>query len=123
MGLLAILTLLLAAIGIYGVLSQLVSQRTHEIGIRVALGASRRDVLRLVVERGLLVTVVGLGIGIVGAIAFTRFLAGLLFGIKSNDPLTFAAVSLLFCGVAFVACYIPARRAIHVDPIVALRYE
>jgi putative ABC transport system permease protein len=123
MGLLATLTLLLAAIGIYGVLSQLVSQRTHEIGIRVALGASRRDVLRLVVERGLLVTVVGLGIGIVGAIAFTRFLAGLLFGIKSNDPLTFAAVSLLFCGVAFVACYIPARRAIHVDPIVALRYE
>jgi len=123
MGLLAILTLLLAAIGIYGVLSQLVSQRTHEIGIRVALGASRRDVLRLVVGRGLVVTVVGLGIGIVGAIAFTRFLAGLLFGIKSNDPLTFAAVSLLFCGVAFVACYIPARRAIHVDPIVALRYE
>jgi len=123
MGLLATLTLLLAAIGIYGVLSQLVSQRTHEIGIRVALGASRRDVLRLVVGRGLVVTVVGLGIGIVGAIAFTRFLAGLLFGIKSNDPLTFAAVSLLFCGVAFVACYIPARRAIHVDPIVALRYE
>ena len=123
MGLLATLTLLLAAIGIYGVLSQLVSQRTHEIGIRVALGASRRDVLRLVVGRGLVVTVVGLGIGIVGAIAFTRFLAGLLFGIKSNDPLTFAAVSLLFCGVAFVACYIPARRATHVDPIVALRYE
>jgi predicted permease len=123
MGLLATLTLLLAAIGIYGVLSQLVSQRTHEIGIRVALGASRHDVLRLVVGRGLVVTVVGLGIGIVGAIGFTRFLAGLLFGIKSNDPLTFAAVSLVFCGVASVACYIPARRAIHVDPIVALRYE
>jgi predicted permease len=123
MGILATLTLVLAAIGIYGVLSQLVSQRNHEIGIRVALGASRRDVLRLVVGRGLVITVVGLGIGIVGTIAFTRFLAGLLFGIKSTDPLTFAAVSLLFCGVAFVACYIPARRAIHVDPIVALRYE
>jgi predicted permease len=123
MGLLATLTLLLAAIGIYGVLSQLVSQRTHEIGIRLALGAGRRDVLRLVIARGLVMTVVGLGIGIVGAIVFTRFLAGLLFGIKSNDPITFAAVSLLSCGVAFVACYIPARRAIHVDPIVALRYE
>ena len=123
MGLLATLTLLLAAIGIYGVLSQLVSQRAHEIGIRVALGASRRDVLRLVVGRGLAMTVVGLGIGIVSAIAFTRFFARLLFGIKSNDPLTLAAVSLLFCGVAFVACYIPARRAIRVDPIVSLRYE
>jgi ABC-type transport system, involved in lipoprotein release, permease component len=123
MGILAGLTLSLAAIGIYGVLSQLVSQRTHEIGIRVALGASRREILRLVVGRGLWMTVVGLGIGIGGAIVLTRFLTGLLFGIKSTDPFTFAAVSFLFCGAAFVACYFPASRASHVDPIVVLRCE
>jgi predicted permease len=123
MGILAGLTLALAAIGIYGVLSQFVSQRTHEIGIRVALGASRREILRLVVIRGLFMTVVGLGIGIVGGLGFGRFLAGLLFGIKSTDPFTFAAVSLLFCCVALAACYVPAHRATRVDPMIALRYE
>jgi len=123
MGILAGLTLLLAAIGIYGVLTQLVSQRAHEIGIRVALGASRREILRLVVGRGLFMTVVGLGIGIVGALGFARFLAGLLFGIKSTDPATFTIVSLLFCCVALAACYVPARRAMHVDPMVSLRHE
>jgi predicted permease len=123
MGILAGLTLLLAAIGIYGVLSQLVSQRTHEIGIRVALGAGRREILRLVVGQGLLMTGAGLGIGTVGALGLTRFLAGLLFGIKATDPFTFAAVSLLFCCVALAACYVPALRAMHVDPMVSLRYE
>jgi predicted permease len=123
MGILAGLTVLLAAIGIYGVLSQLVSQRTHEIGVRMALGASRREVLRIVVGRGLMMTVVGLGIGIVGAIGLGQFLTGLLFGVKATDPFTFVAASLLFCALSVVACYIPARRAARVDPMVALRYE
>jgi putative ABC transport system permease protein len=123
MGILAGLTVLLAAIGIYGVLSQLVSQRAHEIGIRVALGASRREILRLVVGQGLLMTAAGLGIGTLGALGFTRFLAGRLFSIKSTDPFTFAIASLLFCCVALAACYMSARRAMHVDPMVSLRYE
>lgn len=123
MGILAALTLSLAAIGIYGVLSQLVSQRTHEIGIRVALGASRCEILGLVVGRGMFMTAVGLGIGIVAALGFTRFLEGLLFGVTSTDSFTFVVVSLLFCCVALAACYVPAHRATHVDPMVALRYE
>ena len=93
------------------------------MGIRMALGASRREVLRLIVRNGLRMTFIGLGIGIVAAVGLTRLLAGLLFGVKPTDPLTFGTVSLVLCGVAFVACYIPARRATRVDPIVALRYE
>lgn len=123
MGVFAGLALLMASIGIYGVISYLTSQRTHEIGIRMALGAGKTDVLVLVVRQGLKVVLVGVVIGIAGALALTRFLASLLFGVKPTDPLTFTAVSLVLIAVALLACYIPARRASKIDPMVALRYE
>jgi predicted permease len=123
MGLLAGLTLMLAAIGLYGVLAQIVSRRTHEIGTRMALGASRRDVLRLIVWGGLRMTLTGVAVGIAVAAILTRLLSGLLFGIQPADPFTFGAVALLLCAVTLLACYVPARRAMGVDPMVALRYE
>jgi putative ABC transport system permease protein len=123
MGIFAALTLLLAAIGLYGVLARIVSQRTHEIGIRVALGASRREVLRIVAGHGLRMTLTGLGIGIVAAIGLTRLIETLLFGVKPTDPFTLGAVAFLLCIVALFACYLPARRAMRVDPMIALRHE
>ena len=117
------LALILSAVGIYGVISYLTGQRTHEIGVRVALGASRRDVLRMVLGQGLKITLIGVGIGVAAAVGFTRLITTLIYGVGASDPLTFGAVAILLSGVALFACYIPARRAMRVDPIVALRYE
>ena len=119
----ALLALTLAAVGLYGVLSYAVAQRTHEIGLRMALGAQVRDVLKLVVVRGMKLTLLGLAIGLAGAIVLTRVLKTLLFNISTTDPLTFASVAGLLLGVTLLACYLPARRAIEVDPLVALRHQ
>ena len=123
MGTFAGLTLLVAAIGLYGRLARLVSQRTHEIGIRMALGASRREVLRMVVSQGLQMTAVGLGIGIFFSVGASRLLSSLLFAVRPTDAATLAGVACLFSAVAFLACYLPARRATRVDPMAALRHE
>ena len=123
LGLFAAIALVLSAVGIYGVLSYSVSRRRHEIGIRSALGATRRDILRMVVGEGLLLTLMGVGIGVAVALGLTRLLTGLLYGVRPRDPLTFVALALLLIIVALLAVYVPARRAISVDPMVALRYE
>ena len=115
--------LLLALIGIYGVMAFLVQTRTHEIGVRMALGATTRDVFKLIVGRGMKLTAVGVLIGVAGAIALTRLMHSLLFNTSATDPVTFIVISLLLCSAAFLACYLPARRAAKVDPLVALRYE
>jgi putative ABC transport system permease protein len=117
------LALVLSAVGIYGVISYLTGQRTHEIGIRVALGASAKDVLRMVLGEGLRITLIGIGIGLAAALGLTRLITKIIYGVSASDPLTFFGVALLLTAVALVACYIPARRAMRVDPIIALRYE
>jgi putative ABC transport system permease protein len=119
----AALALVLAGVGIYSVIAYSVSQRTQEIGIRMALGAGRGDVVKMVVRQGMTLTFIGVAAGLTAALVLTRLMASLLFHIGSTDPLTYIAVSLILSAVALVASYVPARRATRVDPIAALRYE
>ncbi len=122
-GLFAILAVFLASVGVYGVLSQSVAQRTHEFGVRIVLGARAKDVVRITVRQGMKLAFLGAAIGSLGAFSLTRLMASLLYGVSAHDPITFIGVVITMCGVAFLACYVPARRAMRVDPMVALRYE
>ena len=115
--------LLLAVIGIYGIVSFSTAQRTREIGIRMALGGSARDVMNLILHQGVRMVVIGLAVGVLAALGITRVMTGLLIGVSPNDPLTYVAVALLLSSIALLACWIPARRATRVDPGIALRYE
>jgi predicted permease len=123
LGIFAGIALILGSVGIYGVMSYLVTARTHEMGIRMALGAERSDVMRLILKHGLILAGAGLGVGLLGSVALTRLMASLLFGVSPTDGITLTAVAVLLVGVAMLACYVPARRATQVDPMVALRYE
>jgi putative ABC transport system permease protein len=117
------IALVLATAGIYGVMAYFVTQRTREIGVRIALGAQWRDVMKLIFINGMLLVIVGLAIGLAGALALTRLMTNLLFEVSPTDPITFGAVALCVILATLLACYIPARRAAKVDPLVALRYE
>jgi ABC-type antimicrobial peptide transport system permease subunit len=123
LGSFGLLALALASIGIYGVMSYTVTRRTREIGIRIALGAQGKDVLSLVLQQGTRLTLLGVVIGLASSFAVTRLMRSFLFGVSETDPLTFILISLLLSGVALLACYLPARRAARVDPMIALRHE
>jgi putative ABC transport system permease protein len=123
LGLFAAVALILTTVGLYGVIACSVSENTQQIGIRMALGAQRSDVFRLIVGQGVALTIGGVAIGLAAAYALTRLMSSLLFGVGATDPWTFGGVAVLLIGVASIACYVPARRAMNVDPMVALRYE
>jgi ABC-type antimicrobial peptide transport system permease subunit len=122
-GAFGLVALILATVGVYGVTAYTTRQRMHEIGIRMALGASKEHVLRLVLAQGLRLTLVGVGLGLAASFALTRYLDSMLLGVTSTDALTFLTVVILLCAVTLLACFIPARRAIRVDPMIALRHE
>jgi putative ABC transport system permease protein len=122
-GVFAVTALLLAALGLYGLMSYLIAQRTKEIGIRVALGAQRRDVLKLVIRQGMAVALAGVSLGLAAALAVTQFMKSLLFGVTATDPATLVGVAFALMAAALLACYLPARRATKVDPLTSLRHE
>jgi len=123
LGIFAGIALLLAAVGIYGVVAYSVTQRTHEIGIRMSLGAQQGTIKKMIVRRGMVLAMIGVAIGLVAAVPLTRVTSSFLFNVSATDPATFVGISALIAGVTFLASYIPARRAAKVDPLVALRYE